>query len=133
MLPDVTRASKRAHNPTSRQREGITRHMHTAPDDDAFARALRPLIRRIVAEELARATGTRDDHYTSRSLPPGKTRRWFREHAREIPGAYKSGAAWIVSREAYERWCRERTGIVPTPSAWSPEAALDAVSRGPRR
>jgi len=103
---------------------------------DAFslglAALLRPLVADLVQHELARVAAP-VEHYTSRLLPPGKTRRWFREHARNIPGAYKSGNAWIVGRDAYERWCRERSGIVPTPAEWSASAVLDAVSRATKR
>jgi hypothetical protein len=66
-----------------------------------------------------------DGYYSSRKGSvhlPGKSRRWMREHAREIPGARKVGRDWIVSHEAYVRWLTEqdtarcRAAVVRSPS-----------------
>jgi hypothetical protein len=46
---------------------------------------------------------------TAGTLPPGRSRRWFREHAREM-GATRSGGArgrdvvWTIPRADYEAW-----------------------------
>lgn len=48
------------------------------------------------------------------ALPPGRSRRWLRDHAREIPGHVRVGGArgrsveWRVPREAYDAWVAHR-------------------------
>jgi hypothetical protein len=74
-------------------------------------------------------------HYTTAkrgALPPGKSRRWLREHAPGIPGAKRAGRDWIVPVDAFDRWCEARrpkraarTNVVT--GQWSPEAALTAA------
>ncbi len=63
------------------------------------------------APVIALARDFEPDTYTSIGpLPPGRSRRWFREHAPEIPGAIRTGGArgrsvvWSVSRSDYDRW-----------------------------
>jgi hypothetical protein len=40
----------------------------------------------------------------SGTLPPGKSRRWLRDHAPAIPGARKLGRDWMVTRVDFDRW-----------------------------
>lgn len=57
------------------------------------------------------------DVYSTRGgpLPPGRSRRWLRDHAREIEGARRvggrrgRGVEWLVPRVAYERWLDARS------------------------
>lgn len=41
------------------------------------------------------------DLFSSDDLPPGTSRRTFRETAALIVGAYRSGATWFVARDAW--------------------------------
>lgn len=88
-----------------------------------------------IADEYSTAPGG--------ALPPGRSRRWLRDHAREIPGARRIGGArgrgvvWIVSRAAYDAWSRSATTSATTtvaPAADSATTWLEAaglrVTRG---
>jgi hypothetical protein len=75
-------------------------------------------------------------HYTTNkrgALPPGKSRRWLRDRAAEIPGARKVGRDWTVSAADFDRWAAARTPkrtapVVPLRTAtWSPSVALEAA------
>jgi hypothetical protein len=55
-------------------------------------------------------------------LPPGKTRRWLRDHAPEIPGAVRRGGRrgrsvrWDVPADAFEAWLAGRASAPLTPT-----------------
>lgn len=87
-----------------------------------------------IADEYSTAPGG--------ALPPGRSRRWLRDHAREIPGARRVGGArgrgvvWLVPRAAYEAWLAgrataptERAVIDVAPDRWLAGAGL-RVTRG---
>src|SRR5438046_3718339 len=101
-------------------------------------REIDALIETKVRESLARiASSHLPTHFTSSphgEPPPGKTRRWLREHAPEILGASKVGQSWVISREDFERWAarqRPRRASRPVAGPWSPSAALEAAGVRP--
>lgn len=59
----------------------------------AIARAVAPL----VARELAASTVL----YTATEPPPGRSKRWMREHARHVPGAIPHGRGWAITHAAW--------------------------------
>ena len=104
-----------------------------APDEREALGALR-----ILLSYVARAaTPNKTEYYTSGKRgphPPGKTGRWLREHAHEIPGARRVGRDWVVTIEEFDAWtgsrqqkasARRAQPVAPTSStAWSPKQAL---------
>jgi len=76
-------------------------------------------------------------HFTSSAhgaQPPGKSRRWARDHFPSITGARKVGRDWIVSVADFDRWAARHTPrheprAVAGP--WSPAAALEAAGVRP--
>ena len=42
------------------------------------------------------------------TLPPGKSRRWLREHAPAMPGARRAGRAWSISKGGFDAWCADQ-------------------------
>lgn len=104
---------------------------------EAIARLLAPL----VAAELA--TSAPASGYSTGPgghLPPGRSRRWLREHARNIPGATRSGGrrgrgvVWSVTVADYDAWLSStaRAPVAPVvPDEWA-RAAGYRPTRGSR-
>lgn len=92
-------------------------------DPTTILSALARLIAPHVAAEL-RATGDAATYSTAPGapLPPGRSRRWLRDHARHIPGARREGGRagrgviWTVSRSDYDAWATR---------SWAPPATAD--------
>lgn len=60
-------------------------------------KSLDDLVRALVREEIARVLGVTElVVYTRTNLPPGRSMRWWREHAARIPGAVPCGRGWAV-------------------------------------
>lgn len=115
--------------------------------DSALLEALRPIAKilaGLVAAELAERTAPVATHYSTMpcgSLPPGRSRRWLREHARHIPGVLREGPArgravfWHVPVAAYAAWHASQLAVVSTPTLESEDAIFDrlAATSGVRR
>lgn len=56
---------------------------------EALARAIAPYVARELAAKI-------EPVYTRTNLPPGRSLRWWREHAARIPGAVPCGRGWAV-------------------------------------
>lgn len=73
------------------------------------------------------------------ALPPGRSRRWLRDHAREIPGATRIGGkrgrdvAWLVRRDEYERWLESQARPVASAPAESTPDVDDWLEAGGER
>ncbi len=98
-----------------------------------IARACREIASAIDA--LASEPNAPPDVYTTRGpLPPGRSARWLREHAREMGGTRTGGARgrtvlWSVQREAYERWVASRAGRRNEPSEGTQRADVVDLER----
>lgn len=101
------------------------------PDPSTLLSALARLIAPHVAAEL-RAMGDTATYSTApgAALPPGRSRRWLRDHARHIPGARREGGRagrgviWTVSRVDYEAWAM-RTWATPAAADESDDAIAE--------
>jgi hypothetical protein len=74
---------------------------------------------------LAAVEGT-PDTFTTRALPPGVSRRAFHERCRRIPGAHRSGRAWVVSAADWFVACgtSAATPAAPSSAPWTPALGL---------
>ncbi|MBX3228249.1 MAG: hypothetical protein KIT84_26510 [Labilithrix sp.] len=91
---------------------------------DHLAAAGRALL--AAADEL-RATGGPTTIFSTGpggALPPGRSRRWLRDHAAEIGGTRVGGkrgrgVAWLVTREQYDAWLASQgtARVEPAPAA----------------
>jgi hypothetical protein len=79
-----------------------------------------------------------ETYRTTGPLPPGWSRRRFREAAPTIPGAERSGGkrgrsvSWTVSRVDFERWLSTRTAEQAAPAADAPDADAWIANAGYR-
>lgn len=82
-------------------------------------------IDRELAELEAEPASDADVYSTTGPLPPGRSRRWLRDHAREIPGAVRVGGVrgrsveWRVRREDYDAWVAAQASPIATAPAKS--------------
>lgn len=87
---------------------------------DVIAEAV---VERLVPCLEANARGRGGAVYTSKSLPPGVSKRVFHEVCRRSPAARRDGRLWVIDVEDYERTRYRR----PAPKAASPANDDDVI------
>jgi hypothetical protein len=116
--------------------------MTSAQNDDttaALSRLLDVLADAIAERCAARIGCVAAREYTTKSLPPGMSRRAFNDRCKGLADAgdtrvHKRGRQWVASREAIdEKSPRRRAPNKVFDGPWSPEDALEAAGVRPQR
>jgi hypothetical protein len=93
--------------------------------------SLPDLLAKRMAERLG--GGLLSAEYTTRSLPPGMSRRTFVDNCKHLAGAgdkrvWRRGRLWVAKREAIdEQPARRRAPVQAFGGPWSPQEALEAA------
>ncbi len=104
---------------------------HARTSRAALLRELAATLTKLAELEEAAPPPERATIYTTAPggpLPPGRSRRWLREHAGEMGGTRTGGkrgrgVVWTVTREQYEAWLAARAQRAPQQVAAPPPPA----------